>query len=284
MGAGMPMMLGPFTPRGINNTGVIVGEMAMAPGYAAAHAVRWQNGVLTDLGTLGGEQSAAYAIAENGRIVGLSRPANDGPPHAVLWQNGAIIDLGTLGGPISHAWDLNESGQIVGFAATAAGEHHAVLYEVAANGSVQSVRDLGELGGAFSYAQAINEAGMIVGSADTRAVRWMASAKAGPEDLNDLTDAAAQGWELMVATDVNDQGRITGYGKHDGFFRGFLLRPIAPADLDGSGTVDALDFLLLLSAWGDCPAPCPPSCLGDINDDCTVDALDYLMLIAQWGS
>ena len=42
-----------------------------------AHLVLWQNGTVTDLGTLGGERSAAAAINDNGQIV-----ANDG--HALL--------------------------------------------------------------------------------------------------------------------------------------------------------------------------------------------------------
>jgi len=48
-----------------------------------------------------------------------------------------------------------------------------------------------------------------------------------------------------------------------------------PADLDGNGVVDTVDFLALLAAWGT-PA-------GDINGDGTTDTIDFLALLAAWG-
>jgi hypothetical protein len=48
-----------------------------------------------------------------------------------------------------------------------------------------------------------------------------------------------------------------------------------PADLDGDGVVNVVDFLLLLADWG---APG-----GDINGDGTTDILDFLLLLAGWG-
>ena len=48
-----------------------------------------------------------------------------------------------------------------------------------------------------------------------------------------------------------------------------------PGDLNGDFVVNIQDFLYLLSGWGPCLEPCPPTCLADINDDCTVDVLDF---------
>ena len=53
-----------------------------------------------------------------------------------------------------------------------------------------------------------------------------------------------------------------------------------PADTNDSGTVNVTDLLLLLAAWGACPAPCPP----DINDDGSVNVIDLLQLLAAWGA
>ncbi len=59
-------------------------------------------------------------------------------------------------------------------------------------------------------------------------------------------------------------------------------------DLTGDGVVGILDLLDLLAAWGDCAAPCPPTCVADIatpggpGADCTVDILDFLLLLANW--
>ena len=55
-----------------------------------------------------------------------------------------------------------------------------------------------------------------------------------------------------------------------------------PADLDGDGTVDVQDMLLLLGAWG----PCPDynDCPADLNSDCSVDVQDLLLLLGAWGA
>ena len=57
----------------------------------------------------------------------------------------------------------------------------------------------------------------------------------------------------------------------------------AIGDLNGDGSVDVMDFLALLAAWGPCDQPCPPACTGDTNGDCAVDVIDFLTLLANWG-
>jgi hypothetical protein len=68
--------------------------------------------------------------------------------------------------------------------------------------------------------------------------------------------------------------------------------PFCPADFTGpvpgdrDGNVDALDFLLMISQWGD---PCAGVCVTDVAGpgdapDGAVDTLDILVLIAEWGS
>ena len=52
---------------------------------------------LTDLGTLGGMYSLAWAINAAGAIVGRSEIATH-KTHACLWKDGKMTDLGTLGG------------------------------------------------------------------------------------------------------------------------------------------------------------------------------------------
>ena len=56
-----------------------------------------------------------------------------------------------------------------------------------------------------------------------------------------------------------------------------------PGDLDGDGFIGITDFLLLLSAWGPCPDPCPPSCNADLDGDCNVGITDFLILLGNWG-
>ncbi len=156
-----------------------------------------QNYAVSDLGTLGGSASQAYAINNRALIVGSSVTA-DGGSHAflfsngsmtdlgirsslsvatavnasnqlagyyyngdynALWTGGKMTDLGTLGGKDSSARGVNGSDQVVGYAYLASGTFHAFLR------TGGTMLDLGTLGGDYSYAYAINDAGQIVGAA-----------------------------------------------------------------------------------------------------------------------
>ncbi|MBU8858683.1 hypothetical protein KSK32_15795 [Micromonospora sp. WMMB482] len=86
----------------VNTAGVVVGAAEVAGG--SWHAVRWVDGRVEDLGTLGGPNSQAQAIDDRGRIVGTAQAA-DGSSHAVAWVDGKIQDLGLTGGIFSIAYD-----------------------------------------------------------------------------------------------------------------------------------------------------------------------------------
>ncbi|NNF64217.1 MAG: hypothetical protein HKN07_08135 [Acidimicrobiia bacterium] len=55
------------------------------------------------------------------------------------------------------------------------------------------------------------------------------------------------------------------------------------ADLDGDGVVGFSDLLLLLTRWGICGVPCPPTCTADFNRDCEVGFWDLLFLLGEWS-
>ncbi len=58
---------------------------------------------------------------------------------------------------------------------------------------------------------------------------------------------------------------------------------VVPGDVDGNGVVDVADLIAVLAAWGPCPDPCPPSCVGDIDGDCAVGVPDLLAVLVNWG-
>ena len=54
-----------------------------------------------------------------------------------------------------------------------------------------------------------------------------------------------------------------------------------PGDLDGDGVVKTTDLLIMLAAWGQCPAE--GECAADLDDDGTVGTTDLLTLLANWS-
>jgi probable HAF family extracellular repeat protein len=91
------------------------------------HAVLWNNGAMTDLGTLGGSSSLGTGVNDAGQVAGFAQNATpdafsiDGlgtQTRAFLWQNGKMRDLHTLGGPDSFAQFVNNNGQVAGVSYT----------------------------------------------------------------------------------------------------------------------------------------------------------------------
>jgi len=69
----------------------------------------WRNGTMTDIGTLGGPQAAAYAINNAGRVVGFAQTSADAD-HGYLFAGGKMTDLGLNIFPYA----INNNGVIVG--------------------------------------------------------------------------------------------------------------------------------------------------------------------------
>jgi probable HAF family extracellular repeat protein len=100
----------------INAEGDAVGWSQTAT--SSEHAVRWHNGVPTDLGALpGGSFSVATGINDEGEVVGFSDHANIAN-HAFLHRRGRMVDLGNLANDpklSSVADGINDRGEIVGW-------------------------------------------------------------------------------------------------------------------------------------------------------------------------
>jgi probable HAF family extracellular repeat protein len=191
----------PITAAAINNRGQVAGWVTAASKRSAAV---WDAGAVTDLGTLGGDESWARAISENGVVVGASRAAS-GELHAVLWKGNGIVDLGIPPGSVSaEAFLVNDQGQVAGNGINASGSPRAFLWErgviqdIWGEGAQQSgvmdlspngtlvgwntgprmqrgfvwrngvLQDLGTGGGSWGAPAAINDQSVIVGTTESR--------------------------------------------------------------------------------------------------------------------
>jgi probable HAF family extracellular repeat protein len=130
-----------------------------------SHAFLWQEGVMRDLGTLGGPDSVAWFVNERGQVAGQSY-VNSIPNAATgvptvdpffILEDGMMVDVGNLGGTSSTLVGLNNRGQMTG-SMTLAGDQtfHPFLW------SHGVLTDLGTFGGS-GEAHALNDAGEVVG-------------------------------------------------------------------------------------------------------------------------
>ncbi len=151
----------------INNRGEVVGERGVT--LSDHHAFMWSDenddgqidaGEIRDLGTLGGANSSANDVNDNGAVVGWSEDAL-GDRRAFLWtQRGGMIDLGTLGGAESEAYAINNRGQVVGTSRDGDGISHPFLWT-----EEHGMVDLypAAVSNSSNVAYDVNERGQVVG-------------------------------------------------------------------------------------------------------------------------
>jgi probable HAF family extracellular repeat protein len=177
--------------EGISDRGWVVGS-ANFVGDQSGHAFLWRQGVMTDLGTLGGFNSQVqWPIKDNpGRVVGDAETAatdpfnedfcgfdaDSGVPSTgliclgFLWENGTMRALPTLGGHNGRATGINDFGRAVGLAEKSTQDQSCSPPQVFDVEAVVWGPEPGEIhelpplpGDASSWAIGINNRGQVIG-------------------------------------------------------------------------------------------------------------------------
>src|SRR6266853_6083495 len=247
---------------GTSTGGNSINDQSWAAGYSRLpnrnrHATLWRNGVLSDLGTLGGPNSSVTWNVKNtaGIIVGISQTADAqllgeswssaafySTPNNVgyinlgfVWQNNQMRGLPPFpGGNNGFATGANNLGQVVGWAENGVHDPNCCCTQVLqfrpavwTLGPPDQLQDLPLIPGDSSgAATAINDNGQIVGISvicDHAVGRHTAKHAVLWENggVTDLGNFPAAWWNTPTA--INQHGDIIGFAGNPAFVEGDVL-------------------------------------------------------------
>ena len=267
----------------LNNHGQVVGSAANAiaenpdvasyfnsflPAAQQIRAFLWEDNAMRDLGTLGGNDSTATAISQNGNIVGFASTDTavhdtTGLPtlHPFLWKNGRMTDLGSLGGTLASTGSfafgpfgktVNDQGQVIGTSMLSGDQTwHAFVWDKS------RMLDLGTLGGDNSEAFFLSDNGQVLGRAEVSMTPYVRHAfiweNGRMTDLGAPAPCTRSSALSMNAANqiVGDLGACTADSNDPNYFSVFyqekgrppvdlhtLITPPSPIHLDDAGYIN----------------------------------------------
>jgi probable HAF family extracellular repeat protein len=196
----------------------------------------WQNGSMSALPTLGGNNGSASDINNRGEIAGTAQTTVSDTTYSpskplqtilpVLWEKGRVRALPTVDGDSDGvAFAINDQGHAVGGTGDCAGAIHAVSWE---NDTAVKLQDLGT----GATAQGINHQGQIVGIVDSADNKTIYAALWENGALTNLR--TLPGDFAAIATGINNRGQVVGSTMDSGFnwVHGFIYQDGVMTDLN----------------------------------------------------
>jgi probable HAF family extracellular repeat protein len=223
----------------------------------------WQDGVMTPLQTLGGNNGFAHMINNLGEVAGQAETTTADPTctspavyqfKPVLWRIGGVLQLPTFpGDPDGIASAVNDHGQVVGASGECAPFRtdilvpltplHALLWQNGVSTDLGSLGGTGHFGGNLAFF--INNLGEVVGQSDLpgdvtgHAFLWTKAT--GMKDLGTLPGDA-----LSAGVAINDNSEVVGVSLDATFNpRAFWWQNGVINDLNAMIPADSSLFLLL---------------------------------------
>ena len=215
--------------RELNNVGQVVGNYTNQGGiYGFRYSDGFGGGTFEDIGTLEGGLTYGWGIDDNGTVVGSSWVA--GTPqennirrlgHAVMFENpiAGLVDMNDLIDPLL-GWTLIQAIDIAGDYIVGTGDLNGKLLPFRYRISNHYIEPISGGWAGFLYGNDVNRSGDVVGwgaldAAGTQFAAYVYTDQLGFKRLNEIVDPSL-GWDLRIATSINDAGMIVGPGAHGG--------------------------------------------------------------------
>jgi CSLREA domain-containing protein len=205
-------------------------------------------GALKEIGTLGGLNTQAWGVNDNGAVVGQSQLANNQTRPFLwrdvnsdgLWQQSEMIDLGPVNGStFGRGFSISNNNIVVGNSTDGAtGFTLATMWrDDNANGIADAgeLRVLGNLGGSNANASGVNDNGYVCGTSESsglssnglpiqRAFLWHDDNGNGVSDPGEMKNLGTLGGEFSSVLRINSVNEIIGWSDAVGINTAHAIR------------------------------------------------------------